>query len=244
MAFNLRELNFLLLIRHSVETREEYGYLVVFRQFLMHYIHSHRETANFVIYSLADQHGVIPHVIAMELYYNYVYQFTVNPKQFRQKPQSSNPPINMFKFDFVIARLRYSPEQVVRTKSFGILTKLIGELRRFENIFIVDDRAHHVWKNGIPKKLNKSSCRIFPIQATTYNVHAGPSFNWDTVMSLSDQRAKDEYLHSLTDFIKRLHFMMIKPTNGSSSSWITYENIKFWFYRRPTPLLNKVFLPQ
>ena len=48
---------------------EQYGYLVVFRQYLMHYIHKHRDSANFIIYSLADIWQIIPPLTS-----NYIYK--------------------------------------------------------------------------------------------------------------------------------------------------------------------------
>merc|ERR1712130_52405 len=103
----------------------------------------------------------------------------------------------------------------MNNKSLAILTKLIGDISSFDNIFIVDDRGNEVWSNDIPEKVCRK-CRIFPIHAPAYNIMLGPSLDWKvTTHSINNQRAKDEYLYTLTEFIKRSCEVMVKLNNNT-----------------------------
>ena len=109
-------------------TKFEGVHYVVFRPFLMEFIHENQESANFVLYSLAEPTYLIYDVVLIEMYYNFVARMS----RFRGAP--------IFKFGYVIGRT----SKFLEHKSLLILDALIGDIDRFRNIYLVDDMADEV----------------------------------------------------------------------------------------------------
>ena len=182
------------------------GYLVTYRQFLLHLIDTHRRSTNFVIYSLADITHVIRHIILIEMFFNFVYRFHS---------------VEKFEFSYVIARLRDKSEHILDKKSLATVTHVIGDLSHFESIFIVDDRAGDVWKNDTPSALIENACNIFPIAPPKFQIKTEYTWGWRFVIhSIKNQKGIDRFLDLLTEFIKMSHRMTCLPHNNSLK-WIT-----------------------
>lgn len=224
---NARDLNFGL---HSGFDREEkqFGYLVLFRQYLMHYIDRHRQSADIIIYSLSDIHQIIPHVILIEMYYNFVYQFAINSRKFT----SNRTKLQMFKFEYVIGRLRDSKKKWLTEKSFTAVIKLIGDIRCYASIFIVDDGGKKQWINKIPSGLIANTNRgwfkgkgrkLFALEAPRFDIFAKGSWNLEKFMKRSvKQKLEDKYFAALSNFVSRSHNIRIQPVNNTLK-WIDLE---------------------
>ena len=189
---------------------KEYGYLVLFRQFLMHFIHKTRQNANFIIYSLADASVIIPHIIMIENFYNYAYQFKFEHKNPRN--------MSIFKMDYVIGRLRSRNQAMIRVKCAETLRKLVGNLDHFQKIFIVDDRADNVWLSG----WKNTTSKIFYLQPPTFNMGSVSPWPHDLIGESAHYRAKDEYFHALTHFVRKSDAL----NDSATQRWITYDGLR------------------
>ena len=137
-----------------------------------------------------------------------------------------------FKFDYCIGRLRDTEHQMIRYKSLGILTKLIGDISSFDSLFIVDDMASLVWDEYIPLALQNHSCEIFPIQPLEFDMYAEIYWSWESVISqMNEQRRKDRYLYALTHFVAMAQSVLLLPATDRLS-WITQYKMKEYLQKQ------------
>ena len=172
-------------------TGKENPHFIVYRPFVMKYIHENMDKTNFVIYSLGDPAYVLYHVVLIEMYFNYVLRLTSD--EYRRAP--------VFEFDYVIGRIPdRSSGRNLQHKSLLILDALIGDLSKFDSIQIVDDMGHDVWYNDFPPRLvqnGTSSTKIFPFEAAIFEMEI-QSANMELERTyLRRQRSCDTYFQDL-----------------------------------------------
>ena len=209
---NIKDLNFGL--HGSMSGEEVFGYLTVFRNGLMHFIHLHRKSAHIVIYQLDDPAYIITHLIQIEMYYNYVYQFAVNPKRFATRKIQKD--YEMFEFDYIVDGKETLKGQVEPQKSFNSFIKLVGDIRRFDKVIIVDDKGGKGWINKVPKKLMTDERKVFAIKPTAFDIQTEIGWRIEQLMDESiKQKVNDFSLNLVSHFVYRSHWIRVNPANGS-----------------------------
>eukprot|EP01084_Bolivina_argentea_P106083 189947_1 len=167
-------------------------YLIVFRRFLMRLIEQENPSSNFIIYSHAIPNSIISNLILIEFYYNYVYRMSYLPKN-----------SETFQFDYIISR---SEETDVPQKSLHIVSKLIGDINRYQRIFVIDDLAGIVWNNDVPHELTNNTDKLFCIQPPQFVVKiSGDHTKWSHAnlpTEVVEKRTSDRFFYKLTKFLK------------------------------------------
>merc|ERR1712228_64590 len=161
----------------------------------------------------------------IEIFYNFNYLHSLKGAQALDKSETQT---QLFRFDYVIGRLRDKDHQVIGYKSLDILMQLIGDVSSFDNIFIVDDMADRVWEGDIPRTLVNTSCKIFAIQALEFDIYAETYWDWDAVIAAYNrQRKNDKYLEALTHFIMLAQAVSL-PRATNTLLWISqYSMIEY-----------------
>ena len=139
---NKRDLSFCLNVK-SKQNDKHTQKLMVYRPFLMHFIHRNHDCMHFVIVSREEPSTVIPHVILMEMYYNFIFLFIHLPKT------------KMFRVDHVI---RSRVDHQNKTKSFKLVSnvkRVIGDLSHFDRIYV--DGALRLKRNVWIKRTQKEA---------------------------------------------------------------------------------------
>eukprot|EP01083_Nonionella_stella_P131604 399948_1 len=193
VTFNTKDLNFGVTSQYypSGVTGVMHRYLVVYRQFLMRFINDHQQNAHFMIYTLAEPAVSIPHLILIELFFNYVYQLT--------HPVGIQTDWSEFKFDHVIFRLYDTNRRMMEYKSLPVVMKLVGDISRFDRILIVDDMGSDIWLGTIPSALVHNSCHVLAVQPSQLEIRASDNIGYTFIIL---QRALDKHLLTLIEFLQ------------------------------------------
>ena len=196
---------------------QEFAHIVLFRNYLIDFIHQCRSTSNFLIYSLADPGRIIPNLILIEMYYNFVYQIKYHTA-YRVKT-----PLSLFKFDYLIGSLT-DGQRVILQKSMLTISELIGDVRAFREIYIVDDRAERVWIERLPPTMIGSRApRIFPVQPTRFEVPVTCESFKELVSRVKRGRKEDEFFDDFIGFISSLSQGVTPGNQKGTLSWTRYQ---------------------
>ena len=199
----------------------DFAQIVVFRDFVVEMIHQCRRNSNFIVYSLADPLFIIPHLILIEMYYNYVRQVQYHTT-FRLRE-----PLRNFRFDYIIGSLRDRQHQVIPTKSMLLVSELVGDLSGFQEIYIIDDRAESVWNHNVPPKLSfiagPDAPKIFPVQPSTFSIFVRCEGFRDLIRTIKRDRMGDAFFLDLIDFIEIISKDIAPGNVNGSLLWTRYR---------------------
>ena len=209
--FNAQDLLFR--IQTITHIGRELAYLVVFRPFLMQLIDQYHDSSHFIIYSMAKPSCMIPHLILIEMYYNYC---------------RAAPSAKLFQFDYIIGRLRNEQGSPFKLKSLNKMTKLLGDVSQIQKMIIIDDQGPFVWSNSIPEVVKNNSCGIFAIRSIPFIATINDGNPQDLPFHLSIRiRARDTFLHIMGLLMEQLK--TISATSmvfNNTFYWMTYQQIQ------------------
>ena len=134
--------------------------LIIFRRHLMDLIDNIISSSNFIVYTYASPIAAIPRLILIEFYYNFVHRL--------QRLGDSEGAPNLFKFDYLITRLRTEAR-----KSIDTVIQLVGDISNFDEIYIMDDIAWPNWvdhQDPTLRALADSGCGIYAVQLPAFEV--------------------------------------------------------------------------
>lgn len=219
--YNVKDLTFAIRRGAPSDDGRECAHFVIFRSLLMQLIEEHESSSNFMMYSLAEPSQLIPNLILIELYFNFVHQLRDSAVLHYRYLASR---IREFRFDYVIGRLQNGGKKVLQ-KSLQTVTELIGDIHRFESVFIVDDQAEGVWNIDIPATNgNTSKANVYALKPPLFNIPDRREHLEEVVSDAMLRRVEDGYLDDLKDFIS------ISPTvqyvNCSQMTWFDYPEMQ------------------
>ena len=188
-----------------------FAHFVVFRKYVIELIHECRRNTNFIVYSLLNPLQIIPHLILIEMYYNFVSQIRYHTLYRVRRP------LNIFKFEYLIG----SPQPMLR-KSMLTVSEMIGDLRGFEEIYIVDNRGPQIWNDRLPP-----TAKIYPVQPSRFEISAICDKFEDLINVIKRERAEDEFFAEFIDFVVKLS-QDIAPGNQNGTLLWT-RNLKNTF---------------
>ena len=191
----------------------ECAHFVIYRPLLMELLEEHQSSSNVMVYSLAEPGQLIPHLVLIELYYNFVYQLRDSSLlRFRMLASA----FQEFRFDYVIGRLRDERHQNVLQKSLSTVTGLIGDIYRFESVFIVDDAADGIWGPELPvlptNNENVSSrTSVYALKPPIFNIPDRRDYFEEIVSDAMLRRIEDGYFEDFKDFISISSTLSMSP---------------------------------
>ena len=178
--------------KHQSDSCERAHY-VIYRPMLLELIEENKSDSNFVMYSLSTPHLLIPHMILIEMYFNYVHRLKSLSILGPRWMGSAN---SEFHFDYMIGQIRNDRNQAILHKSLPIVTKMIGALYRFDAVFIVDDMAEMLWTNFAPEY-----CVVFKLKTHKFEIcDHGNDFE-EMVSGSIRERANDTHFENLNHLI-------------------------------------------
>ena len=168
---------------------------VIFRPNVLDLIHKYFKESQFVIYSLAEASWVIPSVVLIEIYYNFVYR--LRPDRYRHFYGRTG----YFTFHRVITQMIDKHGRTINGKSLATARTLIGSFQDLDSIYIVDDMAFNVWSDQQNEAWWTAPYRIYGLQPPHFVVKVDHT-EWQDIIKIAEQiQAEDGYFLDLIDFV-------------------------------------------